>query len=64
VLTCIGYIYYRQHNNQLVVTVFTCFDSQESSSGYVQKLLVLVLLLLTVLEVVGQYEVVAILTLI
>jgi hypothetical protein len=41
----------------------TCFNSHESSSGYVQKLLVLALLLLTVLEVVGRYEVVAILTL-
>jgi hypothetical protein len=28
----------------------TCFDSHESSSGYVQNLLVLALLLLTVLE--------------
>jgi hypothetical protein len=63
---CIGYIYYRQHNKQLVVMVFTttCFDSHESSSGYVQNLLVLVLLLLRVLEVVGRYEVVAILKLI
>jgi hypothetical protein len=42
----------------------TCFDSHESSSGYVQNLLVLSLLLLTVLEVVGRYEVVAVLTLI
>jgi hypothetical protein len=41
-----------------------CFDSHESSSGYVQNLLVLTVLLLTVLEVVGQYEVVAVLTLI
>jgi hypothetical protein len=40
----------------------TCFDSHESSSGYVQNLLVLTLLLLTVLEVVGRYEVVAILS--
>jgi hypothetical protein len=63
---CIGYIYYRQHNKQLVVMVFTtiCFDSHESSSGYVQNLLVLVLLLLRVLEVVGRYDVVAVLTLI
>jgi hypothetical protein len=44
--------------------ITTCFDSHEPSSGYVQNLLVLVLLLLTVLEVVGRYEVVAILTLI
>jgi hypothetical protein len=44
--------------------ITTCFDSHESSSGYVQNLLVLVLLLLTVLEVVGRYEVVAVLTLI
>jgi hypothetical protein len=60
----IGHIYYRQHNKQLVVMVFTttCFDSHESSSGYVQNLFVLALLL-TVLEVVGRYEVVAILTL-
>jgi hypothetical protein len=42
----------------------TCFDSHESSSGYVQNLLVLALLLLTVLDVVGRYEVVAVLTLI
>jgi hypothetical protein len=42
----------------------TCFDSHESSSGYVQNLLVLAVLLLTVLEVVGRYEVVAVLTLI
>jgi hypothetical protein len=42
----------------------TCFDSHESSSGYVQNLWVLVLLLLTVLEIVGRYEVVAVLTLI
>jgi hypothetical protein len=34
----------------------TCFDSHESSSGYVQNLLVLAVLLLTVLEVVGRYE--------
>jgi O-antigen ligase len=49
----IGYIYYRQHNKQLVVTVFTttCFDSHESSLGYVQNLLVLALLLLTVLKI-------------
>jgi hypothetical protein len=31
----------------------TCFDSHESSSGYVQNLSVLAVLLLTVLEVVG-----------
>jgi hypothetical protein len=64
VYLCIGYIYYRQHNKQLVVMVFTttCFDSHDSSSGYVQNLLVLALLLLTVLEVVGRCEVVAILT--
>jgi hypothetical protein len=42
----------------------TCFDSHESSSGYVQNLSVLVVLLLTVLVVVGRYEVVAVLTLI
>jgi hypothetical protein len=42
----------------------TCFDSHESSSGYVHNLLVLSVLLLTVLEVVGRYEVVAVLTLI
>jgi hypothetical protein len=42
----------------------TCFNSHESSSGYVQNLLVLAVLLLTVLEVVGQIEVVAVLTLI
>jgi hypothetical protein len=42
----------------------TCFDSRESSSGYVQNLLVLAVLLFTVLEVVGRYEVVAVLTLI
>jgi hypothetical protein len=42
----------------------TCFDSQESSSGYVQNLLVWAVLLLRVLEVVGRYEVVAVLTLI
>jgi hypothetical protein len=41
----------------------TCFDSHESSSGYVQNLLVWAVLLLTVLDVVGQYEVVAVLTL-
>jgi hypothetical protein len=41
----------------------TCFDSHESSS-YVQNLLVLAVLLLTVLEVAGRYEVVAVLTLI
>jgi hypothetical protein len=40
----------------------TCFDSHESSSGYVQNLLVLAVLLLTVLEVIGRYEVVAVLT--
>jgi hypothetical protein len=34
----------------------TCFDSHESSSGYVQNLLVWAVLLLTALEVVGQYE--------
>jgi hypothetical protein len=44
--------------------ITTCFDSHESSSGYVQNLSVLALLLLTVLEVVGRYEVVAVLTLI
>jgi hypothetical protein len=40
-------IYYHQHNKQLVVMVFTttCFDSHESSSGYVQNILVLALLL-------------------
>jgi hypothetical protein len=55
---------FHQHNKQLVVMVFTtCFDSHESSSGYVQNLLVLALLLLTVPYVVGRYEVVAILTL-
>jgi hypothetical protein len=44
--TPIGYIYYRQHNKQLVVMVFTtCFDLHESSSGYVQNLLVFALLL-------------------
>jgi hypothetical protein len=50
----------------LVVMVFatTCFDSHESLPGYVQNLLVLALLLLTVLEVVVRYEVVAVLTLI
>jgi hypothetical protein len=60
IIHCIGYIYYRQHNKQLAVMVFTttCFDSHESSSGYVQNLLVIALLLLTVLEVVGRYEVV------
>jgi hypothetical protein len=42
----------------------TCFDSHDSSSGYVQNLFVLAVLLLTVLEVVGRYEVVAVLTLI
>jgi hypothetical protein len=42
----------------------TCFDSHESSSGYVQNLLALAVLLLTFLEVVGRYEVVAVLTLI
>jgi hypothetical protein len=42
----------------------TFFDSHESSSGYVQNLLVLAVLLLTVQEVVGQYEVVAVLTVI
>jgi hypothetical protein len=42
----------------------TCFDSHESSSGYVQNLLVLAVLLLTLLEVVGRYEVVAVFTLI
>jgi hypothetical protein len=42
----------------------TCFDSHESSSGYVQNLLVLAVLLLAVLEAVGQYEMVAVLTLI
>jgi hypothetical protein len=42
----------------------TCFDSNESSSGYVQNLLVIAVLLPTVLEVVGRYEVVAVLTLI
>jgi hypothetical protein len=41
----------------------TCFDSHESSSGYDQNLLVLAVLSLTVLEVVGRYEVVAVLTL-
>jgi hypothetical protein len=46
-----------------MVFTTTCFDSHESSSGYVQNLLVLALLLLTVLEFVGRYEVVAILTL-
>jgi hypothetical protein len=46
-----------------MVFTTTCFDSNESSSGYVQNLLVLALLLLTILEVVGRYEVVAILTL-
>jgi hypothetical protein len=34
------------------------------SSGYVQNLLVLAVLLLTVLEVVGRYEVVVVLTVI
>jgi hypothetical protein len=47
-----------------MVFTTTCFDSHESSPGYVQNLLVLALLLLTVLEVVGRYEVVAVLTLI
>jgi hypothetical protein len=42
----------------------TCFDSHESSSGYVKNLLVLAVLLHTVLEVVGRYEVVTVLTLI
>jgi hypothetical protein len=42
----------------------SCFDLHESSSGYVENLLVLAVLLRTVLEVIGQYEVVAILTLI
>jgi hypothetical protein len=42
----------------------TCFDSHESPSGFVQNLLALAVLLLTVLEVVGRYEVVAVLTLI
>jgi hypothetical protein len=42
----------------------TCFDSHESSSGYVQNLLVWAVLLLKVLEVVGRYEAVAVLTLI
>jgi hypothetical protein len=42
----------------------TYFNSHELSSGYVQNLLVLAVLLLTVLEVVGRYEVVAVLTLI
>jgi hypothetical protein len=42
----------------------TCFDSHESSSGYVQNLLIWGVLLLTVLEVVGRYEVVVILKLI
>jgi hypothetical protein len=39
-LRCIGSIYYHQHNKQLVVMVFTtiCFNSYESSSGYVQNL--------------------------
>jgi hypothetical protein len=62
----IGSIYYRQHNKQLGVMVFTttCFDSHKSSSGYVQNLLVWAVLLLTVLEVIGRYEVVAVLTLI
>jgi hypothetical protein len=46
-----------------MVFTTTCFDSNESSSGYFQNLLLLVLLLLTVLEVVGRYEVVAVLTL-
>jgi hypothetical protein len=46
-----------------MVFTTTSFDSHESSSGYVQNLLVLAVLLLTVLEVVGRYEVVAILTL-
>jgi hypothetical protein len=44
--------------------ITTCFDSHESSSGYVQNLLVLAVLLLTVLELVGRYEVVAVLALI
>jgi hypothetical protein len=44
--------------------VTTCFDSHESSSGYVQNLSVLAVLLLTVQEVVSRYEVVAVLTLI
>jgi hypothetical protein len=42
----------------------TCFDTHKSSSGSVQNLSVLAVLLLTVLEVVGRYEVVAVLTLI
>jgi hypothetical protein len=42
----------------------TCFNSHESLLGYVQNLLVLAVLLLTVLEVVGRYEVVAVLILI
>jgi hypothetical protein len=44
----------------------TCFDSHESSSGYVQNLSVLALLLLKflVMEVAGRCEVVAGLTLI
>jgi hypothetical protein len=47
-----GYIYYRQHNIQLVVMVFTttCFDSHESSSGYVQNLLVEATFLLTFMD--------------
>jgi hypothetical protein len=65
-LNVIGFIYYHKHNKKLVIMIFTttCFDSHKSSSGYVQNLLVLVLLLLTVLEVVGRYEVVAVFTLI
>jgi hypothetical protein len=47
-----------------MVFTTTCFDSHESSSGYVQNLSVLAVLLLTVLEVVGRCEVVAVLTLI
>jgi hypothetical protein len=37
---CILFIDYRQHNKQLVITAFitACFDSHESSSGYVQNL--------------------------
>jgi hypothetical protein len=46
--------------------ITTCFDSHESSSGYVQNLSVLAVLLLTVLvlEVASRCEVVAGLTLI
>jgi hypothetical protein len=47
-----------------MVFTTTCFDSHESMSGYVQNLLVLVLLLLTVLEGGGRYEVVGVLTLV